>query len=309
MRFPRLLRRRRAPVSALSLSEVVSAAPEHEPDFERAPSVGRIHRGWQRNLSPPEAVLVADGGRLCGLDVAAASLGGALHLHEGSERQDSYALGRCGECLIAAVADGVSSEPRSGWGARAVGALVIDAFVELGEAALRELLEGWGVERAAEALAGVERELRDYGREHLGAKRVGELATTLLVAVVRADRGGVSAWIAGVGDSSVLLLEGKRLQLLMGPGDAEFLPREGSADSARFSSLWLNPGAALVLASDGVASDALASSEVAGWLAARWARPGTALDAAHALTYRRQGSFDDRTAVVIKPVTEDRVAQ
>jgi serine/threonine protein phosphatase PrpC len=285
--------------------------PEAEPaapaPLEPAPTVGRIHAGWERNLGARSPSLAADAGRLAGLDVAAASAAGALHLHEGIERQDAYAIGAVGGVLVAAVADGVSSRPRSGEGARAACALTADALTALGERELQALLDDGDPGRLVGALPDVERGVRALAGDEPEA-----LATTLVVAVARPEREGTAAVVIGVGDSSALVLGESGPTTLLGEKSTssselrDFLPRDGALARATGTALWLAPAAALVLVTDGVAEDLALSGDVRRWLTARWREPLTPLDAAHALTYRRQGSFDDRTAVVIRPGTEDR---
>lgn len=52
-------------------------------------------------------------------DVAAASVRGKKHKHDGSNRDDEFAFDFCGETVIAAVSDGAGSKPFSRIGARA----------------------------------------------------------------------------------------------------------------------------------------------------------------------------------------------
>ncbi|WEH16158.1 PP2C family serine/threonine-protein phosphatase [Streptomyces sp. VNUA24] len=58
-------------------------------------------------------------------------------------------------------------------------------------------------------------------------------------------------------------------------------------------------GDCLILASDGLAEDAFGSPAVRAWLAERWAQPCDAAAMADSLRYRRRGSHDDRTALVV----------
>src|SRR5687768_11595682 len=109
--------------------------------LDPAPTVGRVHAGWQRNLGSRQPSLARDAGRVAGLEVAAATAAGALHLHDGIERQDAYLLIGVGGVLVAAIADGVSSEPRGGEGARAACALTAEAVEALGGRALEEVLD------------------------------------------------------------------------------------------------------------------------------------------------------------------------
>jgi hypothetical protein len=59
----------------------------------------------------------------------------------------------------------------------------------------------------------------------------------------------------------------------------------------------------LALVTDGLANDIRTSAGVRGWLAAQWSRPTTSFATGDALRYRRQGSHDDRTAVVLWTVS------
>jgi hypothetical protein len=57
----------------------------------------------------------------------------------------------------------------------------------------------------------------------------------------------------------------------------------------------------LVLLTDGVAIDLYGCEDVRLWLADCWAGAPSAELALRALLYKRQGSHDDRTAIVVKP--------
>lgn len=57
----------------------------------------------------------------------------------------------------------------------------------------------------------------------------------------------------------------------------------------------------VVLATDGLANDIRTSARLRAWLGEQWRTPLGAYAMAESLRYRRQGSHDDRTAVVVWP--------
>ncbi len=67
-----------------------------------------------------------------------------------------------------------------------------------------------------------------------------------------------------------------------------------------------------VLCTDGLATDLRNSPGVRSWLAESWEAPGDVHAMGEALRFRRRGSHDDRTAVVIsvleRPVVADSPA-
>ena len=57
----------------------------------------------------------------------------------------------------------------------------------------------------------------------------------------------------------------------------------------------------LILATDGLANDLRNSPGIRSWLSEQWSRPIGPFAFCDCLRYQRQGSHDDRTAVVVWP--------
>jgi len=247
---------------------------------------------------------VADGGTAFGLTVRAASVRGLYKRYTGGPRQDDICLRLHADSgtLIAAVADGVSGASRSGLGA----ALAVRYATA---AVARQLDDGrasidWGsaFEQAAWAL--VEEQRRACGDGGAGVEEAtGSLATTLLVAAVRAS----DVELAAVGDSPAFMLRGKDYDLVVGEpersdgligGGVDALPR--SAGAARIARCSLEPRAVLLLCTDGLAMPlGGGAGEVGATLARELARPPDVVDFARLLDFSRSTYDDDRTLVAV----------
>ena len=247
---------------------------------------------------------VADGGTAFGLTVRAASVRGLSKRYTGGPRQDDICLRQHADTgtLIAAVADGVSGAVRSDLGA----ALAVRYATA---AVARQLDDGcesvdWGTAFEQAAWALVEEHRRGSGDGLAGVDAAaGSLATTLLVAAVR----GADVQVAAVGDSPAFLLVGKEYDALVGSpesvdglvgGAVESLPRfSGSVAASRRS---LEPGAVLLLCTDGVAMPlAGGTGEVGVALARELARPPDVVDFARLLDFSRSTYDDDRSLIAV----------
>jgi serine/threonine protein phosphatase PrpC len=247
---------------------------------------------------------VADGGSAFGLTVRAASVRGLSKRYSGSPRQDDICLRMHADSgtLIAAVADGVSGAVRSDLGA----ALAVRYATA---AVARQLDEGresvqWRpvFEQAGWAL--VEEHRRASGDPAAGVdSAAGSLATTLLVAAV-SDAG---VQVAAVGDSPAFVLRGKVYDPLVGEpervdglvgGGVDALPRfAGAASVSRCS---LDPGAVLLLCTDGLALPlADGTGEVGRALARELAHPPDVVDFARLLDFSRSTYDDDRSLIAV----------
>jgi serine/threonine protein phosphatase PrpC len=271
------------------------------------PLIGRISTRWRRRLSEsgwPRPGYAADGGEIGGFEILAASAVGQSHLHEAGQRQDAYHFAAAADGVIMAIADGVSAKQLAAIGAETAAFTAVRSYVRLtrngsepGERGRRERL----LRSAAEA----EIALLETAAELSLKPR--ELSTTLLLAHLslgRADEMVVTT--AAVGDSSALELSGESPpEIVSGPepegrsSHAAFLP--GSVESIRFDTVSLRPRAILLLATDGLSEDLHASPTLRGWLWDRALAAVNPLEFAHALSYRRQGSSDDLTAVIARP--------
>jgi serine/threonine protein phosphatase PrpC len=213
-------------------------------DWGAAPGWATTHAADQLGLDLP----VAEGWAAVG-----ASRRGRLHAHRGAAREDGLALRRAGRALVAAVADGAGSKPRSRLGAALAAETATATLAALGdgpvdEARLRAAL-GDALRAAEEALTGL------AAAQGVPAS---DLRTTLLLAVL------VDGWLgaAQIGDGSVAVEEADgRVALLTGGDGGEFagevshfLPDAGAVDRA-LARLVLRPlgdARSLLLCSDGV---------------------------------------------------------
>jgi serine/threonine protein phosphatase PrpC len=292
---PRAARRRarlaRGPVT------IGEPAPEIEP---------RLAAG-----EPYRPDTIADGGSAFGLTVRAASIRGLHKRFVGGPRQDDLCLRThdASGTLIAAVADGVSSAPRSDLGAALA--------VRYATAAVARHLDADGgdevdwvnvFEQAAWALISEER--RGGDETDSGS---GSLATTLLVAVISAGESGtVAVQAAAVGDSPAFRLQGREYDPVVGQpvhdddligGGVLALPRD--AGSAAVGGCTLEPGDALLLCTDGLALPlADGTGELGRAFARELARPPDVVDFARLLDFSRSTYDDDRTLVAVWPPRE-----
>jgi serine/threonine protein phosphatase PrpC len=235
-------------------------------------------------------------------EVIAASVIGQGHRHDGTDRQDAYHLLAVEGGVALAIADGVSARPLAAIGAEtAVYAAVMDYASATREGAVRG---GWdGLIRALSAAV----EAADAAIRSVAADlrvKAEELSTTLLIADLRHDsEGRVVVTTAAIGNSSALRIgPGDTLGVIDGPGEGgsptgyhDFLP--GPSGRVRIACSILPAGADLVLVTDGLADDLHASATVRDWMRSRLTHSATPIEFAHALSYRRQGTSDDLTAV------------
>ncbi len=253
---------------------------------------------------------IADGGNAFGLTVRAASVRGLYKRYTGGPRQDDICLRvhAVSETLVAAVADGVSGAPRSDLGAALA--------VRYATAAVVRQLDGssGGVDGGAvidwrevfdhAAWALIEEHRRACADAGAGvAEAAASLATTLLVAAVRDS----DVQLAGVGDSPAFVLRGKeydavvsepeRFDGLIG-GGVQALP--ASAGAVQVSRCSLDPGAVLLLCTDGLALPlAGGTGEVGRALARELARPPDVVDFARLLDFSRSTYDDDRSLIAV----------
>ncbi|CAO5240697.1 PP2C family serine/threonine-protein phosphatase [Frankia sp. AgKG'84/4] len=263
-----------------------------------APTIGRVLAPPPPRLQPAtdhrRPMLTLDSVFLGTFHVAAGSMAGTAHLHAGTPCQDAYDFGlRPDGPLVVAVADGLGSRACSQVGARAF----CEAAVRLGMApdgpGAAELLT-----HAAELAA---READRLGLARREVSFVGAVATF----------GPDEYVIARVGDvSAFALVDGEFQELLANDADGQVnvvtaaLPESPAAPPEVSRTAVLTP---VVLCTDGLATDLRTSPGVRSWLAESWERPADVHGMAQALRYRRRGSHDDRTALLITPM--DRPAE
>ncbi|WP_240203387.1 protein phosphatase 2C domain-containing protein [Streptomyces actuosus] len=246
--------------------------------------------------------LRADGGLLGDRWLGAASLAGQSHLNSGTTAQDAYqfTLSDDGSLLVAAVCDGLGSRPRT---AQLGATLLATLLCEAGGRATAEQLAADPRAVLGDVLAAAcarTARLRAAGMPGLTDK---DLSCTAALVLLPAAGPG---WAARVGDCAVMRLAGEAWETVFqrdgGPLNkvSAVLPHPVPAEIAEYAPLAEeSPGDRLILASDGLAEDAFGSPAVRAWLAERWSQPCDAAAMADSLRYRRRGSHDDRTAVVV----------
>ncbi len=162
----------------------------------------------------------------------------------------------------------------------------------------------WGevFEHAAWAL--IEEHRRACGDANAGvAEAAASLATTLLVAAVR----DADVQLAAVGDSPAFVLTGRDYDAVVGEpersdgligGGVEALPR--SAGVVQMTRCSLDPGAVLLLCTDGLALPlAGGTGEVGRTLARELGRPPDVVDFARLLDFSRSTYDDDRSLIAV----------
>lgn len=255
---------------------------------------------------------VADGWSTEHLTVRAASVRGYQHRHDGTPRQDDFALAAHPGCgaLVAAVADGVASAELAHLGATLVCRSAVDQLLHtLDEHAAAA--PDWPNLMSCAGWALVEfagRQPADDGQSDADrAER--NLASTLVVALVRpGPDGSAVAELARVGDSAAWLLRDGGWSPVFGQAAAgdlvdpvvPALPRV-PAELAGVS-VDLAPGNVLLLGTDGVGL-ALGdgTGKVGAVFAETLAHPPAPLDFARLLDFSRETFDDDRTMVAIWP--------
>lgn len=258
-----------------------------------APTIGvvqpRPHVPVDPGVGHPRAAVLADAGATTTHLFAGASLVGASHQAVGSPRQDSFAVAAlpCGG-LVVAVADGLGSRVSSQVGAETFCQQVVAlAPTEWGGSAERLLMV------AAEGTA----------RVMLDSWQMSSREGAFVGLVMVVD--DTTVQIARVGDVSAFELDpsGGFRELFPAPEgplnavDASLPGTDGTAADVASAA----DDATILIATDGLALDVRTSAGVRTWLAECWQEPVGAFAMADGLRYQRQGSLDDRSAVVIWP--------
>jgi serine/threonine protein phosphatase PrpC len=245
-------------------------------------ALGQVKAGV--SLRPPAIAL--DGIAAGGYRVAGASMIGASHLRSGQPRQDAYnfMLGESGR-LYVAVADGLGSKPYSQLGAHLFVESVLIAAARAEDDDPSPLLTA-ASERMEEVIA------KTYGLDPKTAGCVGAVAVFSASGCRVARVGDVSAFtIDADGFTERFPADGGPLNLV-----SACMPYEKEED---IEVAELDPAPVVVLGTDGLANDLRTSGTLREWLAGRWRVPHLPFAIGDTLRYRRQGSHDDRTAVVV----------
>ena len=300
------------PVAWGNRADDVAVVPATRDLASFAPVVGRIRRPLRRRLAADTPwrlpSVTADAGELGRWWLAAGSLAGGGHLHRGQSGQDSYsfALTSDGAGLVVAVADGLGSRPETAQlGALVAARLLCHELAQHSTDMLFDVSSG----SVHGAVHTVNRQLTEVCQRLDGRLSAQELATTVAACITAGDPGDPRRLFVRVGDCAAFMLRGDGFVPVFDrdggptnvvtaalPTDGGELP-DGSVQTAR-----VDEGAgAVVLTTDGVCEDIYDSPTVRAWLASRWSRPCEVMAFVDALRYRRQGSHDDRTALVVWP--------
>jgi hypothetical protein len=248
----------------------------------------------------------ADGGQSADFVVLGASVAGTAHRLAGGRCEDAYGWAKPGPGRLGLiVADGVSTAGRGGEGA--------DLAVEAASRYLSRC-EGWGLAECREAVARAGDRLTAVAAGPVPFP-VGELATTLVVALVASEVGRAGAVLARVGDSTAFALDGGAWQEIFVAQETDdlrhmatdVLPLPGPGrEELETAAIELPRGAAIVLVTDGMANPlrdgpTTVAPELAEVLRAGAAGQLSPLALAAAADFSRRGCQDDRTIVVAWP--------
>lgn len=274
--------------------------PPAVPDLDSAaPVVGSVqplpvHRLGVATVHRPPAVAI-DSVRSGDLHVAGASLIGLGHVVAGGVRQDAYGfVATAGGSLAVAVADGLGSRALSQLGASFFCTGVMQAAA--GGCTSAAALVRSGSDYAATAA------------KRLYQLKAADIAFVAAVAVFAppAPDGARGADIARVGDVSAFALGDGELTELFAADDEPVNVVHAALPGAAEPEVTRSAAAVIAVATDGLAVDLRTSPGIQKWLSARWTAPLGPYAFADTLRYQRQGSHDDRTAVVIWRLTDDQ---
>ena len=293
--------------SAAQQAAGLADAPAAADLSTEAPVVGRVMDTFRRRLPAHEPLRLpevsADAGELGPLWLAAASLAGLGHLHHARSGQDSYSFMLSDDGAFVVVADGFGSRPQTVHLGSTLAARLL--ATEFARCPSKGLLDGEtgraesAIRSASVRLVGVCSRLRSGLSDR-------DLATTIAACIVSTDRADHRRTIVAVGDCVAFVLS-----------EAGFAPEFGRDEGAlnRVTAALPAGGGpraplpiavrttdaegAVVLATDGLAGDIYDSPATRSWLVDRWSQPCRVMRFLDPLRYRRHGSHDDRTALVV----------
>ena len=265
-----------------------------------APVVGNVRPPTMPELDRDNldrmAMCSADGGKIGPWWLSAASIVGAAHHASARTRQDDYSFGLLeDDSLVAVVADGLGSHPRTSQiGATLMSRAVVTTMRQLsGDASIDHLLSR-AVLNAQQLV--VERGLQEY---QLQPK---DLSCTIVACWLRP---GLPAKFVRVGDADAFtsVSDDRRFQGVFAGGEDPFVNIvRASCPSAPAEAIEVatcDSYELVVLSSDGLAIDIEHSPAIREHLCRAWIRPTSAAAMLESLRYRRQGSHDDRTGLLI----------
>lgn len=232
--------------------------------------------------------MVLDGVAAGGYCIAAASLAGTAHLIAGSVRQDAYNfIATASGGLVVVVADGLGSKKQSQVGAR----LFCEGVLLAADGAAGDTLSSSGLMEAGAAHA-----------SQVAHSAYGLDDNDISVVAAVAHFGGEGCEIVRVGDVSAFAVsaEGELDELFS--ADTGYvnvvqssLPGSSSGNEERV----VTRTGTVAIVTDGLANDLRTSATIRSWLGGQWHTPLGPFAMGESLRYRRQGSHDDRTAVVV----------
>ncbi|MFD6187306.1 protein phosphatase 2C domain-containing protein [Streptomyces goshikiensis] len=259
----------------------------------------------------------ADGGLLRGRWIAAASLTGTSHLLHGTSGQDvyRYTATHDGSGLVLVVCDGLGSRPET---AQTGAGLLASYLCEAAAHITGQLMARAPQDVLREVLATGNAAVRRHRAAVLEPLTDSDLASTVAVCWLPLPAEGDGDGDGGseeyralpghavrVGDCNVFTLAGGRYEAPFpaaceGPANVvtAYLPCEDAARVAEYAPVALAGVDAVVVTTDGLAIDLFDSPSVRTWLASRWSVPCGPARMLDSLRYRRQGSHDDRTALI-----------
>jgi hypothetical protein len=241
----------------------------------------------------------ADGGRIGSWWLSAASLAGMSHVGTARTRQDEYAFGLLPDgSLVAVVTDGLGSYAETAQIGAGLMARLLVRHAATDEALDADVLRRCLGPAQAAAIA--------HGKKLYGL-RPEQLSCTLVACRIVA--GGVSELIR-VGDAAAFAEsegEGEAFEPVFDAAGETFVNIVGAAcpraTDEQVESATRTVMGRLLLATDGLAGDIAMSKQLRDALDEAWCQPTSAALMLETLRYRRQGSHDDRTALVIWPLT------
>jgi len=282
-----------------------SWTPTDEPT--KAPAVGDLSTGFRCVLDTDLARLptvIADGGSVGRHWLAAASITGLGHQHHARTGQDSYAFTERGTSLVAAVTDGLGERPKtSQLGATAAARMLCD---ELGDV-VSPRLWWWHRQQVVAAIGRASERLEDAVERFRPDLAPRDVATTAAFCVLSSVGDRSDAVVGRIGDCGAFTITNgvwsSVFQRDEGPTNIvrACLPSPAPTRGVELKRVRLDGSAVVVLTTDELANDIFSSPSIRDWLADRWQQPATTFHMIETLRYRRQGSHDDRTALVVWP--------
>ncbi len=278
-------------------------------DWLQTPSIGAVSPQRQPPNLPSDPTyeapqIRADSGRAGSFWVAAAAVAGVHHLRNGVGSQDAYACGHRNDVVVVAVADGLGSQPKSQVGAALATRFATKALLDIaGE-------DIWAdpEEAVRSCIRATNNHLIDNADWLTPEGTTGALATTFAIGLIERIDDRMRGVAGRLGDANVFTMSNSNFTNLFpiddGPSNVvnARLPalQELAVEVRQFDPSQVT----LVLATtDRIVLDLKNSPATRRWLHECLVLPVDKIRLLNALSYRRQGSHDDRTAAVIWPIT------